>query len=142
MPPLTCSGYVYFLVLLLLLPTTIGACDRTQAVSLTAEDFRFTPEVVATAKRTGAGMMLEPGQSIRLIPTPPAGTYPYMCRRKGHANMTGTMLVDRVRKSVSNGTSGEGLMRVRRTQHERGCPPKDLTSGGKNTDGFPPRSWK
>jgi plastocyanin len=131
MPPPTHSGCLSFLVPLLLLPTTIGACDRTQAVSLTAEDFRFTPELVRigsaspltltvynagreihefdspiltyavnfpssnrTVKPASAGIILEPGQSFRLILAPAPGTYLYVCRRKGHANMTGTMLVE------------------------------------------------
>jgi len=41
----------------------------------------------------GLGMSLQPGSRLRLIVVPPPGTYLYMCRRKGHANMTGTIVV-------------------------------------------------
>ncbi len=109
----------------------LAACDGTQTVALTAEDFRFTPEVVrvktaapltltiynagrelhefdspvlmyaahapssgAAAKSGGPGILLEPGQSLQLAMAPPPGTYLYICRRKGHANMTGTLIVE------------------------------------------------
>ncbi|ALA58623.1 cupredoxin domain-containing protein [Nitrospira moscoviensis] len=104
------------------------ACDRTHSVSLTAEDFRFVPDVIrvassapltlsvynagreihefdspvliyaATPRRTdkaeSAGILLKPGQSLELVMAPPPGTYLYICRRKGHANMTGTLIVE------------------------------------------------
>ncbi|HJT22415.1 MAG TPA: cupredoxin domain-containing protein [Nitrospira sp.] len=101
----------------------IVACDRTPTISLTTEDFRFVPDLVRIdssnpvalsiynagrevhefdspvllyggAPPTGsAGIQLQPGQTVRLILAPPAGTYLYVCRRKGHANMTGTLIV-------------------------------------------------
>lgn len=110
---------------------SLAACDGTQHVALTAEDFRFTPEVVrvnaaapltltiynagrevhefdspvlmyaarapssgAAAKSAGPGILLEPGKSLQLAMAPPPGTYLYICRRKGHANMTGTLIVE------------------------------------------------
>lgn len=110
---------------------TLAACDGTQTVSLTAEDFRFTPDVAragsaapftlmvynagreahdfdspvllyaadppasgATAKSAGPSILLQPGKSLRLTIAPPPGTYLYICRRKGHANMTGTLIVE------------------------------------------------
>ena len=102
-----------------------------QTVFLTAEDFRFTPEIVrvgsaspfalsvynagrevheldspillyaakTSSQETGmksasSGIILEPGKSIRMVMAPPPGTYLYICRRKGHANMTGTLIVE------------------------------------------------
>jgi uncharacterized cupredoxin-like copper-binding protein len=41
-----------------------------------------------------AGIVLEPGKSVQLIMAPPAGTYLSICRRKGHANMMGTLIVE------------------------------------------------
>ena len=41
-----------------------------------------------------AGMALRPGQSLRFVVAPPPGTYLYICRRKGHGDMTGTLLVE------------------------------------------------
>ncbi len=110
---------------------TIGACDGTQTVSLTAEDFRFSPDLVqvtasspltltvynagrevhefdspilmyaakipsegANDKSGGPGIAISPGQSLRILVAPPPGTYLYICRRKGHANMTGTLIVE------------------------------------------------
>jgi uncharacterized cupredoxin-like copper-binding protein len=112
------------------LPAT-APCDGTQSVSLTAEDFRFTPAVVHVSaaspltlsiynagrevhefdspllvyapsaeaathgKEAGAnGILLNPGQSVRLAVAPPPGTYLYICRRKGHADMMGTLIVE------------------------------------------------
>lgn len=40
------------------------------------------------------GITLAPGRTVRLVVAPPAGTYLYICRRKGHANMTGTLIVE------------------------------------------------
>ena len=103
-----------------------------QTVSLTAEDFRFTPDLVRVrasapltlsvynagrevhefdspilmyAAKTSlpketpesastTGILIRPGQSLRVVMAPPAGTYLYICRRKGHANMTGTLIVE------------------------------------------------
>lgn len=115
----------------LIVPAFFAACDATQSVSLTAEDFRFTPDLVRVngavpltlsiynagrevhefdspvliyapsaqiskkEQPSGAsGLLLNPGQSVRLILAPPPGTYLYICRRKGHANMTGTLIVE------------------------------------------------
>jgi plastocyanin len=103
-----------------------------QTVSINAEDFRFTPNLVRvrasdpvtlsvynagrevhefdspiliyaantslpkdTSKSAGtAGIEIRPGQTLRVVMAPPAGTYLYICRRKGHANMTGTLIVE------------------------------------------------
>jgi plastocyanin len=102
-----------------------------QSVSLTAEDFRFVPNLVrvtasfpltltvynagrevhdfdspvllyagprssseGTSKSHRPGIVLKPGKSVQLVMSPPPGTYLYMCRRKGHANMTGTLIVE------------------------------------------------
>lgn len=106
------------------------ACDGTQTVSLTAEDFRFVPSLIRVAgtapltlvvynagrevhefdspvllyadraslqEQAGgatAPVTLRPGQSLRLLVAPPPGTYLYICRRKGHGDMTGTLLVE------------------------------------------------
>jgi plastocyanin len=40
------------------------------------------------------GIVIRPGQSLQVVMAPPAGTYLYICRRKGHANMTGTLIVE------------------------------------------------
>jgi plastocyanin len=40
-----------------------------------------------------SGISLQPGSRLRLVVAPPPGTYLYICRRKGHANMTGTIIV-------------------------------------------------
>lgn len=110
----------------------LAACDGPmQTVSLTAEDFRFVPDLVrvkasspltlsvynagreehefdspilmyaaktpptqTTTKSASPGIILPPGQSLRLVMAPPPGTYLYICRRKGHANMTGTLIVE------------------------------------------------
>ena len=107
----------------------LTACDGTQTVSVTAEDFRFTPEHIRVAptaaltltvynagreihefdspvlmyaaallprEKTEAfsGVQLKPGESLKITVVPPPGTYLYICRRKGHANMTGTMVVE------------------------------------------------
>lgn len=109
----------------------IAGCDRTQTVSITAEDFRFVPDLVrvtastpltlsvynagrevhefdspilmyaakppsqdTTAKSTGPGIAISPGQSLRIHVAPPPGAYLYICRRKVHADMTGTLIVE------------------------------------------------
>lgn len=119
-------NWLTFLALL-----AIAACDGSQSVSLTAEDFRFTPDLIrvnaagpvslsiynagrevhefdspllmyapATAdakagKGSGAnGILLRPGQSVTIAAALPPGTYLYICRRKGHQNMTGTLIVE------------------------------------------------
>jgi len=109
------------------------ACDGSmQTVSINAEDFRFTPDLVRvrasapltlsvynagrevhefdspilmyaaktslpkeTPESTGTpGILIRPGESIRVVMALPSGTYLYICRRKGHANMTGTLIVE------------------------------------------------
>ena len=103
-----------------------------QTAYLTAEDFRFTPDLVRVltsapltpsmyntgrevhefdspilmyAVKTSLpkethesthtpGIVIRPGQSLRVVMAPPAGTYLYICRRKGHASMTGTLIVE------------------------------------------------
>jgi plastocyanin len=113
------------LFLLLLCGMLVIACDGPmQPVSLTAEDFRFVPDVVrVNASRPlsisvynggreahefdsrmlvygvnvvphGSGMRLQPGDTLGIVVAPPPGTYLYICRRKGHANMTGTLIVE------------------------------------------------
>jgi uncharacterized cupredoxin-like copper-binding protein len=110
---------------------TLIACDGTQTVSLTAEDFRFVPDLVrvhasspitlsvynagrevhefdspillyaaqvqppaTTTQSAGLGILIPPGKSLQLVMAPPPGTYLYICRRKGHADMTGTLIVE------------------------------------------------
>jgi plastocyanin len=107
---------------------SVTGCENTQVAALTAEDFRFVPDVVRVSSsapmtlsvynggrevhdfdspvliyaagrpRTGTanspGIELRPGQSLTLTLAPPPGTYLYICRRKGHANMTGTLIVE------------------------------------------------
>ena len=103
-----------------------------QTVSLTAEDFRFKPDLVRVraaalltlsvynagrevhefdsptlmyAAKTSLpkgtpqsannpGIVIRPGQSLQVVMAPPAGTYLYIYRRKGHANMTGTLIFE------------------------------------------------
>lgn len=48
----------------------------------------------STTKQASPGLLLEPGKSVQLVMAPPPGTYLYICRRKGHANMTGTLIVE------------------------------------------------
>jgi uncharacterized cupredoxin-like copper-binding protein len=106
-----------------------ASCDGPmQTVSITAEDFRFVPDLAqvnssspltltiynagrethefdspilmyaasthSTTKQASPGLLLEPGKSVQLVMAPPPGTYLYICRRKGHANMTGTLIVE------------------------------------------------
>ena len=116
-----------------LLLATFLACDGSmQTVSINAEDFRFTPDLVRvrasdpvtlsvynagrevhefdspilmyatktllpkdTSKSAGTpGIEIRPGQTLQVVMAPSAGTYLYICRRKGHANMTGTFIVE------------------------------------------------
>jgi plastocyanin len=47
------------------------------------------------ASSTGStGIQLQSGQAVSLTVGPPAGASLYVCRRKGHANMTGTLVVE------------------------------------------------
>ena len=131
MLPPTRRGSALLFFIFLLLGLMNGGCDRTPIVSLTAEDFRFTPEVVRISpastlmltvynagrevhefdspvllytlkgppshtpgRSNGSGVLLEPGKSVQFTITPPPGTFLYICRRKGHANMTGTLVVE------------------------------------------------
>jgi len=116
------------LLLLCLVPLILTGCDNGQSLSLTTEDYRFTPDllhastaspILLTILNAGrevhefdspllqyaverpirspsnhAGLTIVPGDRLRLIVAPPAGTYLYICRRKGHANMTGTLIVE------------------------------------------------
>ena len=122
------SCVTLFLLIFLLVASSLVACDRTQSVSLTTEDFRFTPQLITVsstspliltiynsgrevhefdspvlmyaANRSPAlstkeiGIVLKPGTSVQLPMAPPPGTYLYICRRKGHANMAGTLIVE------------------------------------------------
>jgi len=125
----THSRYFSGFLLCVFLSSLVAACDKTQQVSLTAEDFRFVPSLVRVSaslpitlslynagrethefdspvllyaantaipepKSDSSGILLPPGQSIRILMAPPPGTYLYICRRKGHANMTGTLIVE------------------------------------------------
>jgi plastocyanin len=103
-----------------------------QTVSITAEDFRFTPDLVRVrasdpvtlsvynagrevhefdspiliyAAKTSLpkdtsqsvntrGVEIRPGKSLQVVMAPSAGTYLYICRRKGHANMPGALIVE------------------------------------------------
>lgn len=115
----------------LLLATILVGCERNQTVSITAEDFRFTPALIrikrsegisltiynggreihefdsplliyasqssawhASKSSSASGILLSPGHSFELVMVPPPGTYLYICRRKGHANMSGTLIVE------------------------------------------------
>lgn len=49
---------------------------------------------VRSSTSSGLGISLQPGDTLRLVVAPPPGTYLYICRRKGHANMTGTIIVE------------------------------------------------
>ena len=125
----THSRYVSCFLLCVFPSFLLAACERTQHVSLTAEDFRFVPNLVrvtaslpvtlylynagrethefdipfllyadktaiAPPKSNSPGILLPPGKSIQIVMAPPPGTYLYICRRKGHANMTGTLIVE------------------------------------------------
>jgi plastocyanin len=45
-------------------------------------------------KSDSSGILLPQGQSIRIAMAHQPGTYRYICRPKGHANMTGTLIVE------------------------------------------------
>ena len=57
-----------------------------------AKSDTFNPSDEKSARTSG--MILRPGQTLRLVVAPPPGTYLYICRRKGHQNMTGTFIVE------------------------------------------------
>ena len=128
MQPYPFQALPYRPLLSLVLVWLCIACDGAQTVSLTAEDFRFTPDITRVSSSTplklsiynagrevhefdspvlvyarvpllkdkteAAGIRLKPGESLELVMAPPPGTYLYICRRKGHANMTGTLIVE------------------------------------------------
>jgi plastocyanin len=68
------------------------------------EEHEFDSPILMYATRTASpqaitksatpGIILPPGQSLQIIVAPPPGTYLYICRRKGHANMIGTLIVE------------------------------------------------
>ena len=39
-------------------------------------------------------IVLEPGRTARMLVAAPPGTYLYWCKRKGHPNMTGTLIIE------------------------------------------------
>ncbi|MFY4728044.1 cupredoxin domain-containing protein [Nitrospira sp. BLG_2] len=120
--------FALFLLISIFAASTLAACDQTQSVSLTAEDFRFTPQLVKVSSASPltltiynsgremhefdspvlmyvvgtssplsmkeTGIVLGPGKSVQLVMTPPPATYIYICRRKGHVNMAGTLIVE------------------------------------------------
>ena len=105
------SRYSPRFLLCLFLSILVASCDRTQQVSLTAEGLPFVPNLVQVTatlpitlsvynagretpppKSDSPGILLPPGQSIRIAMAPPPGTYLYIRRRKGRANMTGTLI--------------------------------------------------
>lgn len=107
------SRYSPRFLLCLVLSFLVASCDRTQQVSLTTEAFSFVPNLVQVTatlpitlsvynagratpppKSDSPGILLPPGQSIRIAMAPPPSTYLYICRRKGHADMTGTLIVE------------------------------------------------
>jgi plastocyanin len=111
------------LILLLISLLISSCDRSSQTVSLTTEDFKFIPDVVqvnasmplsitiynagreihefespvlsysVTASRAQSRASLQPGETLHFTVAPPPGTYLYFCRRKGHTNMTGTMIV-------------------------------------------------
>ena len=66
--------------------------------------------------RGSPGILIRPGQSLQIVMAPPAGTYLYICRRKGHANMTGTLIVEQLSRKhpgiECKGKLREGSQRV------------------------------
>jgi len=54
----------------------------------------YTPNPILTGGSKPSGFVLAPGQSLQVVVAPPPGTYLYTCRRKGHANMIGTLIVE------------------------------------------------
>ncbi len=65
------------------------------------ETHEFDSPLLLYASRSSAGrpqvstgITLPPGQTVHIVVAPPAGTYLYICRRKGHASMTGTLIVE------------------------------------------------
>ncbi|GKS60328.1 hypothetical protein YTPLAS18_38550 [Nitrospira sp.] len=45
-------------------------------------------------KAAPAVVTLEPGRFVRFMVEAPVGTYLYWCRRKGHHNMSGTLIIE------------------------------------------------
>ncbi len=57
----------------------------------------YAPDAAAQGNKDAGGspgILIKPGQSVKFLAAPPPGTYLYICRRKGHANMTGTLIVE------------------------------------------------
>lgn len=54
----------------------------------------YAPKPIRAADSKSSGFVLSPGKSLQFVVAPPPGTYLYICRRKGHANMTGTLIVE------------------------------------------------
>lgn len=52
-----------------------------------------TPAETAKLGVSAPGL-LKPGRSLRFLVAAPPGTYLYSCRRKGHPNMTGTLIIE------------------------------------------------
>ena len=51
------------------------------------------PTAPAPTEFSGSpGRLLLPGKSLQFIVAAPPGTYLYICRRKGHTNMAGTLI--------------------------------------------------
>lgn len=55
---------------------------------------KTAPTPLMTGSPGSPGIPIQPGQSLHIAVAPPPGTYLYICRRKGHANMTGTFVVE------------------------------------------------
>jgi len=53
-----------------------------------------TTASIASTKSATHGIILEPGKSMQIVVAPPPGTYLSICRRKGHANMIGTLIIE------------------------------------------------
>jgi plastocyanin len=54
----------------------------------------YAPKLIRTGGSRSSGLVLAPEQSLQLVVAPPPGTYLYSCRRKGHVNMIGTLIVE------------------------------------------------
>ncbi|WP_455243071.1 cupredoxin domain-containing protein [Petrachloros mirabilis] len=54
----------------------------------------YAPNPIRTGGSRSSGFVLAPGQSLQVVVAPPPGTYLYICRRKGHVNMIGTLIVE------------------------------------------------
>ncbi|WP_455370595.1 cupredoxin domain-containing protein [Petrachloros mirabilis] len=54
----------------------------------------YAPNPIQTGGSRSSSFLLVPGQSLQVVVAPPPGTYLYICRRKGHVNMIGTLIVE------------------------------------------------